>query len=332
MASYRKDLGLPAAFIPCGPITSASSRLQVYLPHRWLSDRMPGEWMILRRPRNHRLDLGKAEALRIFLAVLRRGVRTVILQKVHRGSAKTLMAALGLLGRRVIYVEADERRKLAFTRHVDALVAPSQQLADDLQARTGHPTIAVIPDPLEYWSPASVQTPWKRKPPYRTLWIGSARNWHQLIGFKDMLEQSELTDFQLITISDHPEADLPWSLDTVRDQIELADLGIIPTSSDNRSAMKSHNRATLFMSLGVPILVSDGPIYAGLVRDGETGFVYRDASDLTALPGRLSSPGMVDAIRRNAMKAAEAYSLDRIGPMWHRLVTGDALSQATSGR
>jgi hypothetical protein len=68
------------------------------------------------------------------------------------------------------------------------------------------------------------------------------------------------------------------------------------------------------------------------VRDGETGFVYHDASDLAALPERLSSPGLVDQVRRKAMAAAEAYSMDRIGPMWQRLVAGDALSSETSGR
>lgn len=323
--------GLPAGFVPCGPLSSAGSRVQVYLPHEWLSAREPGQWFILHRPERHRKRLNRREAMAILKTVVRRGIRTVIFQKVNDGRAPLLMAVLRLIGRRVIYVECNERRETGFTRHVDTLVAPSQRLADDLSARTGRPVLK-IHDPIEYFDPSALRNKWVPKAAYRALWIGIAHNWPQVEALKAQLADQGVTGIELVTVSDHPDADLPWSLDTVRSQIERADLGIIPVTRDSWSTLKSHNRATLFMALGVPVVVSAGPVYEGLVRDGETGFVYASAADLKALPERLADADAVQAVRERAMAAAAEYSLDRIAPQWRELVVDGAPSAPSTIR
>ena len=98
-----------------------------------------------------------------------------------------------------------------------------------------------------------------------------------------------------------------------------ADLGIIPTSDDQAALMKSHNRATLFMALGIPLLVGASPVYSDLIVDGETGFVFHNAEDLKAITKRLETSSLVEAIRSQAMRAAEDYHLDRVAGLWAAL-------------
>lgn len=311
--------GLPAGFVAAGPVTFASSRLQVYRPLEALQQQEPGQWLLLRSPDRYRPTLGPFENARILSAVLRGGLRTVIFQKVRKGAAPLLMALLRRLGRRVIYVEADQRKRLGFTHHADLLVAPSARLAAELQQRTGKP-VTVIPDPIEYHEPQALGRPWLARPPFRTLWIGSKNNWHQVAGLKSLLNQNGLTDFALVTVSNHPDADVRWSLEAVRAELAKADLGIIPITPDAHSQMKSHNRATLFMALGIPLIVSRSPVYDELVVDGETGFTFDGAEDLAAVSARLADRSLVDRVRAAAMARAEDYALERLLPLWRTVV------------
>jgi glycosyltransferase involved in cell wall biosynthesis len=311
--------GLPAGFIPAGPEELASSRLQAYLPLRQLAQLQPGAWHLLRSPDKHRKALAKREALEILKQVLRLRIRTVIFQKVYTGKAPRLMFLLRLLGRRIIYVECDKREDLSFARHVHTIIAPSLRLAQDLEKRSGVRAVQ-IPDPMEYWEPETLCTPWQPKAHYRALWVGNKRNWHQIAALKLALKKEGLTSLQIIGISNHPEADKPWSLDTIRSELRKADLGILPLTDDAWSTMKSHNRATLFMGLGIPLVVSDSDIYGDVVEDGETAFVFRSIEDLVRLPERLSTPGLVDSVRAKAMARAEQFTLQNVAQRWRAVV------------
>jgi hypothetical protein len=321
-ASGRKPAGgLPAAFIPAGPLRLASSRLQVYLPLEALSAEEPGRWHLLRQPDRYRPALGAGEAVRILREVVRRDIRTVVFQKVRKGAAPLLMALLRGLGRRIVYVEADRRKRLGFAALADQLVAPSATLADELSRRTGKP-VALIPDPIEHHDPAALARPWQATPPYRTLWVGSRNNWHQLQALRAMLADAGVREFELVSVSNHPDADVRWSLDAVKAELSRADLGIIPITPDAHSQAKSHNRATLFMALGIPLIVSASDVYAGLVEDGVTGFTYRNAAELAALPGCLADRELVERVRAAAMARAEDYALPRLLPLWREVIAG----------
>ena len=311
-------------FIPAGPTASASSRLQVYIPLGKLRNERPESYFLLREPRKHSRKLKWKDALRIASEVLRKRIRIVVFQKVHRQAAPWLMFVLKLARRRIIYVECDDRDDLSFARHVDVFVAPSERLARDLSQRSGVRSVC-IPDPVEYWERDAVDRPWHPKDRYRTAWVGNQANWHQVAALRESLDANGIEAFDIVTISDHPGADIAWSLDTIREDILRCDLGIIPVTDDQRSSMKSHNRATLFMALGLPVIVSASSVYAGLVRDEETGFVYRDTDDLRRILARLESPAPVSRVRANALLAAEEYSVDRIADKWRdlfRLVSG----------
>jgi len=311
-------------FIPAGPETFASSRLQVYLPLQQLLEQHAGSMQLLRRPSRRRKRLGLFEAAAIYFEVKRRGIGTVVFQKVHKGTAPLLMALLRSAGTKIVYVECDYRKRMRFSRHVHAFVAPSERLAQDIRVRTEVPTIC-IPDPVEFWNRDSLLTRWQPKKRYRVIWVGHRMNWKQIEDLKRELRAREVDSFDIVTVSNHPDADVKWSLDAVRAELSRADLAIIPVGSDLRSTMKSHNRATMFMAAGVPVIVGESPVYEQLVEDGVTGFVFRTVHDLTNLPQRLATAGLVDRVRAAAMERAKAYSIENVAGAWRQFLTAEAV-------
>jgi glycosyltransferase involved in cell wall biosynthesis len=234
------------------------------------------------------------------------------------------MALLRSSGTRIVYVECDHRKRLRFSRHVHAFVASSERLAQDIRRRTEVPTTC-IPDPVEFWSRDSLLTRWQPKKRYRMIWIGHRNNWNQIEHLKRELRAQEIDSFEIVTVSDHRDADIQWSLDAVRGELSRADLAIIPVGMDIRSTMKSHNRATMFMAVGIPVIVSESPVYEKLIEDGVTGFVFRTVHDLTNLPERLATAGLVDRVRAAAMERAKAYSIENVAGAWRQFLTADAV-------
>jgi glycosyltransferase involved in cell wall biosynthesis len=138
------------------------------------------------------------------------------------------------------------------------------------------------------------------------------------------LSATTLEFFEIVTVSDHPEADIKWSLEAVRGELLRADLAIIPVGEDHRSTMKSHNRATMFMAAGIPLIVSESPVYEKLVEDGVTGFVFKTIHDLTGLPARLATAGLVDCVKAAAMERAKVYSIESVVGLWKQFLNPEA--------
>jgi glycosyltransferase involved in cell wall biosynthesis len=107
-----------------------------------------------------------------------------------------------------------------------------------------------------------------------------------------------------------------WDPDGVYEALMEADLGIIPieaTSSLNVSGsvpawkLKSENRLTLKMAVGLPVISSPIPAYEAVVEDGRNGFFARSRTDWTHHLAALRDP----AKRRELGKAARQSVLPR---------------------
>lgn len=308
-------------WVPAGPRQSASSRLQCHAQHEALL--AAGETsVLLRRPLRHKRGLPAKELPVLIWRILRSGARVIVFQKTGRKAAGLLMRLCKLMGRRVIYVECDEPRGLAFAPSVDLFIAPSRRLCEEISAQTGRPCLR-IHDPVEHWDRARAALPWQARPPYRAVWVGNGLNWPQLVALRKMLRAlGPRAPFEVTAISDHPEAEIRWQEATVAQEIGRFDLGVIPVGEDRWSSFKSENRATLFMALGLPVVVQASPVYAATVRHGETGLVYADAEGLAALKPLLDDAPAMTAIRRAALAEAEAFSLEANLALWRRALAG----------
>ena len=76
---------------------------------------------------------------------------------------------------------------------------------------------------------------------------------------------------------------LVWSLETVEENILNCDIALIPYPEDQVDAeyikRKSNNRLILFMSYGLPCIVSPIKPYTDVIRHGENGFIAKTAED-----------------------------------------------------
>lgn len=107
-----------------------------------------------------------------------------------------------------------------------------------------------------------------------------------------------------------------WDPDGVYDQLRRADIGIIPVDHSHSSLpdvgvsywqVKSENRLTLKMSVGLPVIASPVPSYLPVIRQGANGFIARTRSDWIDMFAELRSPDL----RRTIGAAAREAVLDR---------------------
>lgn len=108
-----------------------------------------------------------------------------------------------------------------------------------------------------------------------------------------------------------------WGPDSVYDALEWADFGIIPIEPDpikdptGEWRLKSENRLTLKMAVGLPVVATPIPSYEPVIKQGANGFLARSPGDWVRCLSALRDPVARQAIGRNARETAlSGYSKD----------------------
>jgi glycosyltransferase involved in cell wall biosynthesis len=215
--------------------------------------------------------------------------RTVVFSKAYGPEDRKLARRLKAAGKRVIldlcddhffnpldlpkYREAREGL-LAMIALCDKVVCSTPVLARSVQAHAGlQETPAVAPDAYEQASvPAGPPTP--QGQPARLLWFGRHGSPNAPAGMADLLlvkdvlaEAQALRPFELVVCSDSEarfaevSAGLPvparfvaWTPQSFAGELARADAVLLPLSDNPFVAAKTHNRLTLALSAGVPVV------------------------------------------------------------------------------
>lgn len=114
---------------------------------------------------------------------------------------------------------------------------------------------------------------------------------------------------------------VPWDPVGVYTEMRNSDIGIIPidtyepaldAESQPSWKVKSENRLTMKMSLGLPVVATPIPSYEPVISQGVNGFLARDAGEWETMLEALRDPALRrkigDAARHHAM---ENYSMER---------------------
>jgi len=108
-----------------------------------------------------------------------------------------------------------------------------------------------------------------------------------------------------------------WEANCIYDNLQQADIGIIPiepepTETDfKRLQMKSENRLTLKMAIGLPVVATPIPAYEKLVQQGQNGFLAHNLLDWLRYLTMLRDPDLRRSIGQQARQSAlTAYSMD----------------------
>ena len=111
-----------------------------------------------------------------------------------------------------------------------------------------------------------------------------------------------------------------WTIDTVLEQISLADMAVAPLFQNEWGWGKCFNKPGSFMAAGLPVAVSDVPSYRAVIRQGIDGFLcYHEKDWQEALTMLLTSPKLRSTIGKQARKTAQGYSVEKIAEQWLQL-------------
>ena len=111
---------------------------------------------------------------------------------------------------------------------------------------------------------------------------------------------------------------LTWDADHVYTVLQQSDIGIIPIETEvERGALegwqvKSENRLTLKMAVGLPVVATPIPAYEPVVQQGVYAFLARSRSDSIACLSALRDPALRRSMGIQARQTAlTQYSMSR---------------------
>lgn len=125
-------------------------------------------------------------------------------------------------------------------------------------------------------------------------------------------------EMKLVTIHEHPNADIPWRLDTVYKELENADIIIVP-SNFRRQPCKSNNRLTQAMALGKPVICDSMPSYKPIVKNLENAIILRNGSVhewALALQMLRDDEELRKKLAKNALLTAKSFSIKSMSKKW----------------
>ena len=164
----------------------------------------------------------------------------------------------------------------------------------------------------------------------RVCWVGNGINFHTLDPVRTILNEEEFRDLELVTITDHPDANVPWSLDAVREVVPTCDLAVVPMGDGNAYKVKSSNRVVLFMAAGIPVVAGDLRSYREVIQHGSTGMLAADPEAYRTAFRLLHDPEVRSGIARQAHEyCLENFTLDHIIDRWITFFTSLAAPPVT---
>lgn len=125
-------------------------------------------------------------------------------------------------------------------------------------------------------------------------------------------------NMKLITIHEHPDANIPWHLGTVYKELEKADIIIIPANY-KKQPCKSNNRLTQAMALGKPVICDPMPAYTKIINHTVNGFITEKGKEeeyRVWLKYLRDNPEIRKKVGEEAYKTSKRYTLSSISKQW----------------
>jgi len=239
--------------------------------------------------------------------------QVVVLQKLGGRRTEELLRALRDRGAAVVYAAADLEPENELPLRCDAVVCSSRLLAEHWRAAGAN--AIEIPEPADFWlnPDGSGASPGR----VRLCWIGHRKNWGTLEPIRRLLREPAFAGYELVTVSNHYEADVQWSLDAARAALAAAEVGIVPTRDDELARYASTNRVVQVMAAGRPVVAGRIPPYEELIVDGENGFLCAtDDEWRAALEALADSARRLELARSGWDSVRPRFHVEAVGARW----------------
>ncbi|MDX6478399.1 MAG: hypothetical protein QOG29_986 [Gaiellaceae bacterium] len=292
-----------------GDRTLSCSRLQGYAIHDYL--RREGQPSRLLSPPPFPIKDAPWEPPVHELVARLVGGETVVLDRLKGPRAEALVRELVRRGTPVVFAASDWEPTNTLPTFCTAIVCSSRLLAEHWTA-LGHDAV-VIPEPADFWIPPGAAS--RPGPgPIRLCWTGHRKNWPTLEPLRELLRRPDFDDFELVTVSNHADADVQWTLAAAETALRSSDVAVVPTRTDEAARYASPNRAVQAMASSKPVVAGRIPAYEDLIVDGVNGYLCDDAEGWRATLVALRDPAL------RATVGARGY--ETVRPRFHIDVTG----------
>jgi hypothetical protein len=309
------------AWLIHGDRSVASSRLQGYLVHEGICRRADSglsSHLVYAPPLPSRDVPWSQPAERLLAQAARGGI--VVFQKMLGPGTERLVRGLVESGVTTVYIQCDLEPDNTIPTLCDVVVCPAQEMADQLLAQ-GARRVECIPDPAEIVWPEPAPTRDAHRG-LRVCWVGHEVHFHTLDPVRAILQEEEFRDLQLVAISNHRDADIPWSLDAVRKFVPTCDLAVVPSGDGDAYRVKSSNRVVLLMAAGIPVVAGDLRSYREVIDHNSTGMVASEPEDYRTAFRLLRDPETRWQMGSRAHRyCLDRFTVDRIIDQWISLFT-----------
>ncbi len=216
-----------------------------------------------------------------------------------------------------------KQRAIAFCNTVDAIIAPSTAIAQDIATAGVHTPITVIPSGLRPFFLSTPYTPKKTNGYFSLLTVGRFTPEKNIELALDLFAQLPHDGHYKLTLVGYGPLEqlLRAKVKTLGLSPELVTFVIKPTPEQ---LVQLYNHADLFlftsttdtqglvlaesMSQGTPVVAIDGPGQQGIIKDGENGFIAHNLAELkTAVVQITQSPELHAQLQHGAWLTAREY-------------------------
>lgn len=134
--------------------------------------------------------------------------------------------------------------------------------------------------------------------------------------FRELIEDE--LGMKLVTIHEHPNANVQWNLATIFEELKKADIIILPNSY-KRQACKSNNKLTQAMALGKPVICDPMPSYIPIVKNLENAIITTEGAEAeyrTWLKFLRDNEKERIEMGKKALETAKKYTQEEMSVSW----------------
>ena len=272
-----------------GSRNTAGARIQGWNMHDYFLGKGINSEIIRSNFHNYKLNLTKEEIRQI----ISNSFDLIVLQKIASGkNFNYLVEQAHKKGTKIVFIGID-RINVQFAIKCDAIIVVSKFLKG-LIPKEFHKKTFVAFDGYEH-SKIMFKHHTKSKN-IKLVYITNTANSKfpvlkalpkdvslEIIGPPEERVKKYQPDQKLFTETPYKFDYIVWNLKNVDDDVLRGDIGIIPYEDKNLDKdyvkAKSANRSILFMSYGMPVIVSPTAEYMSIIKQGVNGFIAKDRGE-----------------------------------------------------
>ncbi len=262
-------------FLWANPTFTASSRLQGLAIHNQLT-KCGYASGIAYFPTSFERTIPFSKAIEKSLAALLVPGDIIVLQKCKDIINLPAIQFFKRIGTKVILIDCDLPVAEEVAKAVDRVIC-SSELLTTAYSKLNVPSIFIedVPERFEE------RTLFMDKKKLNCVWFGdgTGNRSNDVEKLKTILQDPRLSNWELITISNHTQATIQWQPDYLDTISQRADVVALPVSDTEASSYKSANRLLQSMALSLPTLCSPIRSYQAVAKKSKGVFVCTTDDD-----------------------------------------------------